>query len=244
MTANCQYLKRLRCCTCRVSDPFEGGLGVQMNEAVTESHWAADAPSPRDPAGGRLRHRRLWMAIAAAVVMAGVAGTVYAFSGVRDSAANSHKQLAASSVQIAATLQLAIQHEQDLILSTQSFIVADPNPSEAQFASWASDLNVLHRYHELIGIVVIRYVPASQLATYVQGVWAGQATPFTVLPAGGQPFYCFAPIGIERSTSLSIPANYNLCSGSLGEKILAARSSGHSAVLPLTHRTGRTVTRF
>jgi diguanylate cyclase (GGDEF)-like protein len=181
------------------------------------------------------------MAIAAAVVLFGVAGTLYAFNGVRDSAANSHKQLAASSVQIAATLQLAIQHEQDLILSTQSFIVADPNPSEAQFARWASDLNVLHRYRELIGIVVIRYVPAAQLATYAQTAWAGQATPFTVLPAGNQPFYCFAPIGIERSTALSIPANYNLCSGSLGEKILAARSSGHSAVLPLTGQGGQSL---
>src|ERR1700679_2044284 len=123
-----------------------------MNEEVTQS-----------PAGGRLKHRRLWMAIAASVVMAGVAATIYAFSGVRDSAAESHKQFAASSVEIASTLQLAIQHEQDLILSTESFIVGDPDPSQAQFAKWASDLEALHRYPELLGIVVIRYVPAAQL---------------------------------------------------------------------------------
>jgi diguanylate cyclase (GGDEF)-like protein len=201
-----------------------------MNEEVTQS-----------PAGGRLKHRRLWMAIAASVVMAGVAATIYAFSGVRDSAAESHKQFAASSVEIASTLQLAIQHEQDLILSTESFIVGDPDPSQAQFAKWASDLEALHRYPELLGIVVIRYVPAAQLDTYAQDASRGQATPFKVLPAGSEPFYCFASIGIERSAAATIPDDYNLCAGTLGQKILAARSSGHSAVLPLTGQGGKSL---
>ncbi len=173
------------------------------------------------------------MAIAAVFIAVGAASTMFAFSGVRVAAARSHKNFASSSVGIAATLQLAIQHEQDLIVSTESFVIGDPDPTQAEFTQWARDVNALKRYPELLGLVVMRYVPAAQLGAYAKAESVGRSTPFTVTPAGARPYYCFAAIGVERE-GRTVPSNYNLCGGSLGPKVLAARASGESAVLPLT----------
>jgi diguanylate cyclase (GGDEF)-like protein len=185
------------------------------------------------------KHRSVWMAIAALFVVAGFGGSLYSFDSVRAASTTSHKNLSASSVEIAAALQLAIQHEQDLVVSTESFIVGNPHPSQAQFTAWADDINALGRYPELLGLLDIQYVPAAQLSAYAATASQTQSKPFAVIPAGTQPFYCFAPIGIERSAATTIPGNYNICAGTLATKVLQARNSGTSAVLPLTGDGGK-----
>ena len=197
---------------------------------------SSEVPAERgrgDVTGGSPRHRRVWMAIAALLVAVGVGSTIFAFSGVRVAAARSHKDFMSSSVGIAATLRLAIQHEQDLTVSTESFVIGDPDPTQAEFTQWARDVGALQRYPELLGLVVMRYVPAEQLGAYAKAESTEQSTPFTVIPAGARPYYCFAAIGVERKGQ-TVPSNYNLCGGALGPKVLAARASGESAVLPLT----------
>jgi diguanylate cyclase (GGDEF)-like protein len=179
------------------------------------------------------------MAIAALFVVAGFGGSFYAFDSVRAASTTSHKNLSASSVEIAAALQLAIQHEQDLVVSTESFIVGNPHPSQAQFTAWANDINALGRYPELLGLLDIQYVSAAQLSAYAAAASENQSKPFVAIPAGTQPFYCFAPIGIERSAATTIPGNYNICNGTLAAKVLQARNSGTSAVLPLTGDGGK-----
>jgi len=172
------------------------------------------------------------------MVAVGAGSSIYGLSAVRASTARSHKAFASSSVQIASTLQVAIQHEQDLVLSTESFIIGDPHPSQAQFSNWASELGVLQRYQELLGLVVIQYVPASGLNAYAEE--NGQPTPLKVLPAGNEPFYCFVPTEVLRTTASQIPPNYNVCRGKLGQAILAARDYGKSAVVPV--QDGKTKT--
>jgi diguanylate cyclase (GGDEF)-like protein len=181
----------------------------------------------------------MWMAIAAMFVVAGFGGSLYAFDSVRGATTASHKALSASSVEIASALTLAIQHEQDLIVSTESFMVGNPHPSQGEFTAWANDINALGRYPELLGLLDLQYVPASQLGAYAKAASTHQLAPFAVLPAGKQPFYCFAPIAIERSVAATIPSNYNLCTGTLGQKVLEARNSGTSAVLPLAGNGGK-----
>ncbi len=182
------------------------------------------------------RHRRVWLAVAALLGFAGVGGSVYAFGSVRGAYERSHQALVSSSVEVAAALRLAIQHEQDLIVSTESFIVGNPSPSQSQFTQWANEVGVLKRYPELLGLAVVRYVPAPQLAAYAERASTDGSTSFSVVPPGKEPFYCFAPVGVERSGGVQIPTNYNLCAGSLGQKVLDARASGSSAVLPLTEK--------
>ena len=164
--------------------------------------------------GGR-RHRRVWVAVAALLALAGVGGSVYGFGSVRGASERSHKALVSSSVEVAAALRLAIQHEQDLIVSTESFIIGNPSPSQSQFMRWANEVGALKRYPELLGLVVVQYVPAQQLAAYAERVSSDQSTPFSVLPAGKEPFYCFAQVAVERGGVTGIPTNYNLCAGSL-----------------------------
>jgi diguanylate cyclase (GGDEF)-like protein len=185
-------------------------------------------------AGARRNHRSAWMAIAALLAVVGIGGSTYAFSAVRAETAKSHKDFSSSSVQIAAALQLAIAHEQDLIVSTQSFIIGNPLPSQAQFTQWATDVEALQRYPELVRLVVVQYVPATQLSAYEAAVAAKQSKPFVLTPAGTHPSYCFVSVGIERSVSATIPANYNLCEGTLGQKVRDARNSGVGALLPIT----------
>jgi len=208
--------------------------GDDTDSAVSESL------RPADPTVGR-KHRRAWIAAAALLALAGVGGSVYAFGSVRGASERSHKALVSSSVEVAAALRLAIQHEQDLIVSTESFIIGNPSPSQAQFSKWADEVGALKRYPELQGLVVVQYVPAQQLAAYEARASAGRSTPFAVLPAKKEPFYCFAPVAVDRGSSGGIPTNYNLCSGSLGQNVLAARDSGSSAVLPLTGSGGKSL---
>jgi diguanylate cyclase (GGDEF)-like protein len=199
-----------------------------------EIKGAGEIDPPTELTVGGRRHRRVWIAVAALLAFAGVGGSVYGFGTVRGASERSHKALASSSVEVAAALRLAIQHEQDLIVSTESFIIGNPNPSQSQFTQWANEVGALKRYPELLGLVVVQYVPAQQLAAYAERVSPDHTAPFSVLPAGKEPFYCFAPVAVERGAASGIPSNYNLCAGSLAQKVLDARDSGTSAVLPLT----------
>jgi diguanylate cyclase (GGDEF)-like protein len=210
-----------------------------MEDAPEGSSPVPAAPSLHGAAKRQLRHRRIWLAVSSLLVALGASASIYAFSAVRASTERSHKAFTASSVQIASTLHVAIQHEQDLVLSTESFIIGQPHPSQAQFTSWAHDLAVLQRYRELLGLVVIQYVPAAQLNAYAQAA-SNPQSPFRVLPTTEKPYYCFVPTEVIRSSAMQIPADYNVCTGALGPAILAARDFGKSAVVPL--KNGRTKT--
>jgi diguanylate cyclase (GGDEF)-like protein len=194
---------------------------------------ASTGKSPRAPKDRRsLKQRRVWMALAALLIAVGIAGSLYAFGAVRASVEKSHQAFTTSSGEIAATLKLAIQHEQDLVVSTHSFIIGNPDPTQAQFTQWAKGVDALQRYPELLGLAVIKYVPAAQLSAYAREVSTNQSTAFTVTPAGTRPFYCFAQIGIQRSAAGNIPANLDLCVGTVGAEVLAARASGQSDAFP------------
>ena len=68
------------------------------------------------------------------LVVVGVVGSILAAgSAARDNAAKSRQSFILSSTAIAATLQLAILHEQDLMFSASGFIADDPNASNQQF---------------------------------------------------------------------------------------------------------------
>ena len=201
---------------------------------------AVDLATPVALTGGGRRHRRVWLAVAVLLAFAGVGGSVYGFGAVRSSSERSHKELVSSSVEVAATLHLAIQHEQDLIVSTESFIIGNPSPSQSQFLQWADEVGALTRYPELLGLVVVQYVPGQLLEAYAARAAANRSAPFT-LPTDKEPFYCFAPVAVERAGGTEIPPDYNLCAGSLGQKVLDARASGTSAVLPLTGTGAKTL---
>ena len=91
-----------------------------MKKISEETLLVSGVPSGGDGMGPRGNSRQLWMVIAVLIVAIGVGASAIGFSAIRSTSSRSHKAFQSSAVQIAGTLQLAIQHEQDLIVSTES----------------------------------------------------------------------------------------------------------------------------
>ena len=110
---------------------------------------------------------RGWVAGAVLVVVLGAVGSFLAARAVAHSdKQKSQRALAATSADVTARLRLAIQHEEDLVVSTSAFIVSNPRISNAKFNEWVRADRVVERYPEILGLGRIVIVPRSQLASY------------------------------------------------------------------------------
>jgi diguanylate cyclase (GGDEF)-like protein len=176
------------------------------------------------------------------IIIGGTLGSWFGATAVaRDADQKSHKSFIATSTEIASNLKLSIQREQDLIDSTESFLLGNPDATQAQFTAWASDVHVLKRYPELVGLGVIKIVSAAQLSAYAQQASLIQSAPFQVIPAGKRSFYCLAPIGLFRSKKIALPRDIDLCDTTLRAQVLKSRDTGESNVLPFTEFGLRTL---
>jgi CHASE1-domain containing sensor protein len=107
------------------------------------------------------------MSVAVLVLAVGTVASILGTNAIIHSAqARSNKSFIASSDQIAATLKLAIQHEKDLLTSTESFLLGNPTATEAQFITWADTMHVMQRYPELLGFGSNRIVYASEVESF------------------------------------------------------------------------------
>ena len=184
----------------------------------------------------RSKHFRLWAIFATLLVILGTVGsTLGAMAVARSADQKTHKALVTTAADIAATVKLAIQHEQDLVLSTESYLIGNSSPTQSQFTNWIHSVRVLERYPELQALGVIEYVPASQLAAYERRAAKNQSTPFQLVPVGPRAFYCLAQLGYSRPGAATLPRNYDVCATPLGALIIAARRSGQSKVLPYNY---------
>ena len=135
---------------------------------------------------------------------------------------------------------MAIEREDDLILSGAAYLAANPTGSEAQFVQWSRSVEAMKRYPELndFGNAVI--VPASDLATFA--AWArvhpsaplGPNGTFNVDPPGPRAYYCFGTVDNARSAEVGAPAGQDFCATGLGTSLLAARDSGKGSYEPFT----------
>jgi diguanylate cyclase (GGDEF)-like protein len=181
----------------------------------------------------RSRAHHLWAAAAVLLVVGGmVAALVAAGSVARNDAVISRHSLQASSADIASTLQLAIEHENDLAVNAGGYLLANPSGTQAQFVDWTNGVQVLQRYPELQGLSEIVLVSAAELPAYEARARA-QGAPLTVTPAGIRPFYCFSTLARVRDQSLLSPPGVDICAtGPTGAILLAARDSGQGSYLP------------
>jgi diguanylate cyclase (GGDEF)-like protein len=185
--------------------------------------------------GSRSKQYRAWATFAALIVVVGTLGTLFGVNGVAKSMdQKSHKAFIATSTEVVTTLKLDLQRERDLIDSTESYLIGNPNATQAEFTKWARDVHVLQRYPELLGLGIIKIVTAAQLSAYATNASATQTAPFKVVPAGARNFYCLAPFGIFRPKTIILPKDIDLCDGLFRSEILGARNSGMSDVLPFT----------
>ncbi len=205
---------------------------------------------------GRLRllgpgHKGVWASVTALLVLGGALASVLGARAVaRSDADQGRLAFHLASAGIASTLKLAIQHEEDLIVSASAFITGNPNATPADFDRWAESVHAMQRYPELQNIGLVTLVPASQLAAFRARLAAnpvlalgprsaGSRGSLQILPPGRRPYYCFAVAGLARSAQSYIPAGLDYCA--LAPTLISGRSSGLVSYAPFVDGTTTTL---
>jgi diguanylate cyclase (GGDEF)-like protein len=204
-----------------------------MGTVATPLALALDGRRPRRPR--RSRSLTFWALAASSLVLAGVAASLVAARFVaNDRASSSRLAFHNSSQDVSAALQLAIQREQDLVVSAAAFMARNPHSSQAQFLAWSTSVRALTRYPELEGMGFVIIVPRDQLPAFAARIDASQpagSAPFTVSPAGKRPFYCLGVVGMSR-IPVSASVGFDYCA--TNATTFRARDTGQGAYYPVS----------
>jgi diguanylate cyclase (GGDEF)-like protein len=151
-----------------------------------------------------------------------------------------------ASNEIASTLTLALQHEEDLVVSASAFVAGNPWASAAGFDRWAESVHAMQRYPELRNLGLVELVPATRLRAFEALLAAapvrplgpesvGSSGPLQILPPGNRPYYCFAVAGLARDAASYIPAGMDYCA--LAPTLVSARETGVATYAPVVGST-------
>jgi diguanylate cyclase (GGDEF)-like protein len=193
---------------------------------------------PRDTLARSRRHYA-WVAATALLVVCGVTASVLAAGAVRrndaDDAANA---FASSSAVVASTLQLAIEHESDVVIDAGG-LLSGPAVSQTGFVRWVTAARVMERYPELFAIAVVLLVEAADLPAYAARMVADPASElpadrtFAIQPPGARAFYCLPAATAVRSPGNPAPVGADLCAyPATSVPFLSTRDSGQGLYLP------------
>jgi diguanylate cyclase (GGDEF)-like protein len=180
-----------------------------------------------------------WIALATVLALAGSAAAAFgAFGVAHTDAQRSREAFAASSADVVSTLQLALEREEDLIVSASSFFLSDPSASNVEFGNWTTSMRAFARYPELRGVGITVLVSAAQLPAFAARAAVDPAGPlaadgtFRVTPPQTGLYSCLALIGAVPVPGSGPPADTNYCSGTAAGAFLASRDSGQAIYLP------------
>ena len=179
----------------------------------------------------------------ALLVLAGVLGSVLSARAVaRANAEQARLAFHLSSAEIASTLKLALQHEEDLVVSASGFVAGNPSASAGDFDRWAESVHTMQRYPELQVFGLVTLVPRSRLAAFEARIAAKPIRPlgpysvgpkesFKVLPPGKRAYYCLAVAGLARSAASFVPGGLDYCA--LAPALITTRDSGQTGYAPI-----------
>jgi len=192
-----------------------------------------------------------WLAVAAVLMLGGAFATVARARAVaRSEAAKAHLAFRISSEEIASTLKLAIQHEEDLVVAASAFVTSNANSSPVAFDRWAESVQAMQRYPELQNIGLVTLVPASRLAAFQTRMAANPVRPFGahslprregrgVLPPVKAPFYCLAVAGLARNPAAYLPTRLNYCA--LAPEMISDRDTASPNYAPVLASSSRSL---
>ncbi len=197
--------------------------------------------TPENPA--RIRARKsLWITASLLLVLIGTVASLYGANAVKRTDTDKERLgFHLASDDIASTLKLAIQHEEDLVVNASAFVTGTPNLTPLRFDRWLQTVHAMRRYPEILNIGLVARVPAQQLRGFEAALArdpveplgphkAGPKEPFSIFPAGSRPYYCFAVAGQSRSLATYIPAGLDYCAMAKG--LAEARDSGQTSYAP------------
>lgn len=147
---------------------------------------------------------RAWALIAAAIAALGIAGTVIAAVSIaHDDARQSRASFRGASGAIASRLKLALVHEEDLLLDGAAFIKEHPDAAPSVWWRWVADAQALARYPEVVGVGIVKRVPARRLPAWKASIARnptsqGNRLPFTLRPPGERPYFCLSSATVTR----------------------------------------------
>jgi diguanylate cyclase (GGDEF)-like protein len=136
-----------------------------------------------------------------------------------------------SSMGIASSLKLAIQQENSLAISAQSFVLVNPEATNAEFLSWIATMQVAKRFPEVSGLGFIAIVRPTQLPQFIarMNAQAPQGQSYQITPPGDRPYYCLLAFDYINGGP-AVPRGYDLCAGNESTQLLPALSG--STYLP------------
>jgi diguanylate cyclase (GGDEF)-like protein len=178
--------------------------------------------------------------VALLCVVAGAVGSVLGAHAVaRSDAANARQSARQTSAEIASTVKLAIQRNEDLLLGAGTYFAGNSKTSPAEFDKWARWARALRSYPELeqLGLVTLVRVPElSAFETRVTGhkvkppepgTTHPATTAFRVVPTSNHHYYCLTVAEVARGAAALPPAGLDYCG--LTPKLLVDRDSGLSS---------------
>jgi diguanylate cyclase (GGDEF)-like protein len=199
--------------------------------------------SPAESTAGsavRRTARPVWVVVAVLLVTGGIVGAMFgARSVARSDAEKARRGFEQTSDQVASTLQLAIQHQEDLVVSLAAFFLREPDVTNEGFREWSESIRAMERYPELEGVALIVIVAPSELDEFVARVDAdpsvplGPDQPFEIIPPGDRPYYCFSPVGQGRTPDAELPIGFDLCETGIAPALTSSRDSGTAAYAPI-----------
>ena len=184
----------------------------------------------------------LWLGVALLLLAVGVTSSVLVARSIARSNDNQDRQrFNATSEQVASTLRLAIQRQQDLVNNATSLVHAAPTMSNADFVRWNSRVRLDERAQDT-SLAFVSMVRASELRAVTRRIkrdpprFAQSGPPTEVSPPGRRPFYCFVSLSTKPMPGLTTPILLDICSPSwpASDDLLKARDSGVGNYTPVT----------
>jgi diguanylate cyclase (GGDEF)-like protein len=184
-----------------------------------------------------------WAVVTAVLVLAGTLASVFGAGAVaRSNGDKARLSFRLASAEIASTLKLAIEHEEDLVVNASAFVTGNPDGSPADFDRWAESVHAMERFPELQNIGLVKLVPASGLTAFERRLAANPVRPLgpqstgpsgalQIQPPGKRPYYCLAVAGLARSAASYLPAGVDYCT--LAPTLVADRDSGSANYAPV-----------
>ncbi len=235
-----------------LSEPPASSAGEPQSADGGAGSTTPPAPDGDRDGDGRVRnmvrgHRGAWAAVGAVLcVLAGIAGSALGAHAVaRHDAATGRQAFQQTSTSIASTLNLAIRHEEQLIVSASTFFGAHPKASHAEFAAWVTWARTHRRYPELDALGLLMPAQSSPALLLSRDTGSSLYTPF-LSGSGTRALAVETPVYRGIVTPRSVFGRRAASVGWLREVLIPgivlqqalAGQSGYA--LSMTHRAGTT----